>query len=110
MATIEGEIVGATVFCTYERSSWSVVEKRFPPAELIYEFDLAVLPKFQGGTIGYLLAKQSIEEARSAGCAEVRNWVINPKASRLLEFFGFKHEYPESEHAERGGTEMFLRL
>lgn len=62
----------------------------------VYDFDIGVKPEEQGGTIGYMLTKKAIQDARSQEADVMENTVINPKMADMLEkFFGF--EYADEE-------------
>lgn len=101
MATIGDDLVGATFYSTHDDKEGDC---------RAYSFDLAVLPQFQSQTVGYLLAQRSVQAARSLDCGVIRNWVINPKAARLLEKLGFEHDeepsYPDGGYS----THMHLWL
>ena len=59
----------------------------------VYEFDVGVHPKHQGGVVGWMLCKEAIRCAGNYEADLIRNWVINPKMADMLEkLFGFEHE------------------
>jgi GNAT superfamily N-acetyltransferase len=59
----------------------------------VFEFDVGVDPKHQGGVVGWMLCKAAIQSARYVDADLIRNWVINPKMADMLErLFGFEHE------------------
>jgi len=74
---------------------------------LIYEFDIAVDPAHQGGTTGYLLTKDCVDDATSLSnemshiTTMMYNHVINPKMAQMLERL-FKFEYLNEGDSERG--------
>ena len=88
----DGEPIGATYYKTTQEDA---SERGGPEGEnvVVYEFDIGIDPKHQGGTVGYMLTKKSIDEARSQDADVMRNWVINPKMADMMEsLFGFEHE------------------
>ena len=59
----------------------------------VYEFDVGVHPKHQGGVVGWMLCKEAIKCAGNYEADLIRNRVINPKMADMLEkLFGFEHE------------------
>ena len=59
----------------------------------VFEFDVGVDPKHQGGVVGWMLCKAAIQSANWDDADLIRNWVINPKMADMLErLFGFEHE------------------
>lgn len=101
-AMIGGEVVGATFFSTREDSA-----ENFGGSEgenvLVYEFDIAVDPKHQGGTVGYLLTKECVEDASNMSydmSVVMYNRVINPKMAQMLERL-FKFQYLHEDNPER---------
>lgn len=99
------EVVGAT-FNSLEETSDSTDFGGSPDEPAwIYEFDIAVDPKHQGGTVGYLLTKECMNDAQANYDGNIPlimyNRVINPKMAQMLERL-FKFEFM-SEHTPDGG-------
>ena len=61
----------------------------------IYYFDIAVDPKHQGGTVGYLLTQACVNDAKSLKMPVLMyNDVVNPKMAQMLhKLFGFTFEH-----------------
>lgn len=99
------EVIGAT-FNSLEETKDSTDFGGSPDDPVwIYEFDIAVDPKHQGGTVGYLLTKECVDDAESNYDGDIPlimyNRVINPKMAQMLErLFGFEFM---SEHTPDGG-------
>ena len=89
------EVVGATFNSLEEtKDSLDYGGSEDEPA-WIYEFDIAVDPKHQGGTVGYLLTKECVNDAEANYDGDIPlimyNRVINPKMAQMLErLFGFE--------------------
>lgn len=103
----DGEPVGATFKRVFEEDA---SELGGPEGEdvRIYDFDIGIDPKEQGGSVGYMLTRKAIEDAKNEGADFMRNWVINPKMADMMEnLFGFEHEgTPET----REGYSTHMRL
>jgi hypothetical protein len=102
-AMLNDEVIGAT----YNQESERNAEEFGGPDEdiLVYTFDIAVDPKHQGGTVGYLLTKACVDDAKSIDSDKktvMYNNVINVKMAQMLEkFFGFEfisEENPEGSY------------
>ena len=53
---------------------------------LVYDFDIVVAKQYQGGTLGYLLTKASLGEAKDCEiCRGCRLHVVNPVMAGMLE-------------------------
>ena len=92
-AVLNNKIVGAT--CNkFLHHSKLYQDPFFKDKNMVYEFDIAIIPKYQGGTIGYLLMKKCIEEAEelNKGIDTIMvNHIINQQAAKMLKlFFNFK--------------------
>lgn len=84
-AVKDGKIIGATTHkIFYPPNAESM---RFPVT--LYDFDLAVMPEYQGGTVGYLLTQASIRYAQESECAGVDIRIINPLMTKLAKLCGF---------------------
>lgn len=105
-AMVGEDVIGATYSTTREDDAELYGG---PEGEkvLIYEFDIAVDPTHQGGTIGYLLTKACVDDATSLSnemshiTTMMYNHVINPKMAQMLERL-FKFDYLHEGDAERG--------
>lgn len=101
-AMVGEEVIGATYSSTREDSA---EDFGGPEGErvLVYEFDIAVDPKHQGGTTGYLLTKACVDDAsnmRDDMTTIMYNRVINPKMSQMLERL-FKFQYLHEDDPEK---------
>jgi hypothetical protein len=96
------EVIGATYSSTRQDNA---EEFGGPEGEsvLVYEFDIAVDPAHQGGTTGYLLTKDCVDDASSMShdmTTIMYNRVINPKMAQMLERL-FKFEYLHEDDLEK---------
>lgn len=72
----------------------------------VFDFDVGVDPKHQGGVVGWMLCKAAIQTAGWEEADLIRNWVINEKMADMLErLFGFEHE-GTPQHGEGYSTHM----
>ena len=101
-AMVGEEVIGATYSSTRTDNAENFGG---PEGEqvMVYEFDIAVDPAHQGGTTGYLLTKDCVDDASSMShdmTTVMYNRVINPKMAQMLERL-FKFEYLHEDDPER---------
>ena len=112
-AMVGEEVIGATYSSTREDSA---EEFGGPEDErvLIYEFDIAVDPKHQGGTTGYLLTNACVDDAsnmRDDMTTVMYNRVINPKMAQMLErLFGFQYQHEDDPEKKDGYSSMMVKF
>jgi len=98
---IEDQVIGATLNRSFEADAgWfrGNEEERV----MVYEFNIAVDPKHQGGTVGYLLTKASIKDAELISHEHkdiktvMNNSVVNPVMAKMLKkIFNFKYLFED---------------
>ena len=98
-AMVGEEVIGATYSST---SMYNAEDFVGPEGEevFVYEFDIAVDPNHQGGTVGYLLTKACVGDAISCEAKIMYNRVINPKMAQMLERL-FKFDYLHEDNPEK---------
>jgi hypothetical protein len=109
------EVIGATYSTTREDDAELYGG---PEGEnvLIYEFDIAVDPAHQGGTTGYLLTKDCVEDATNLSnemshvTTMMYNHVINPKMAQMLErLFGFQYLHEDDPEKKDGYSSTMVK-
>lgn len=112
-AMIGEEVIGAT----YNSTRQDNAEEFGGPEEenvLVYEFDIAVDPKHQGGTTGYLLTKACVDDAKSYNhdmTTVMYNRVINPKMAQMLEkLFDFNYIHEDNPERKEGYSSTMIKV
>jgi GNAT superfamily N-acetyltransferase len=72
----DGEMIGATVYNVVYADIFDDPDEINGSQGLAYDFDIAVLPQHQGGTVGFMLVKASIQEAYNNECSQINLMVI----------------------------------
>ena len=112
-AMVGEEVIGATYNSTREDDAEEFGGTAGENV-LVYEFDIAVDPKHQGGTVGYLLTKACVEDAisyRHDMPTIMYNRVINPKMAQMLEkLFKFHYIHEDDPERKQGYNSIMIKF